>query len=183
MSVEGTTWMLSPAAVTSVTDPDPQQSTVSGDMGSEDPLGTELWHKSIKSLIKDGYSNSKRVKPLKRMKTDLLRGWFKFSRPLTKRDEQFKVIYVTQSKTALRIEKKYSLTAHVISIIPEFCLLTITVVFFSSGLFSLQRQAHEQEDRGLVNAAQSNNLLRLKEILDANPERVLFFFHSFYFCR
>nr|XP_058964216.1 E3 ubiquitin-protein ligase MIB2-like isoform X3 [Pocillopora verrucosa] len=78
VSVEGTTWMLSPAAVTSVTDPDPQQSTVSGDMGSEDPL----------------------------------------------------------------------------------------------GLFSLQRQAHEQEDRGLVNAAQSNNLLRLKEILDANPERI-----------
>ena len=117
------------------------------------------------------------------MKTDLLRGWFKFSRPLTKRDEQFKVIYVTQSKTALRNEKKYSLTAHVISIIPEFCLLTIAVVFFSSGLFSLQRQAHEQEDRGLVNAAQSNNLLRLKEILDANPERVLFFSHSFYFCR
>ena len=109
------------------------------------------------------------------MKTDLLRGWFKFSRPLTKRDEQFKVIYVTQSKTALRNEKKYSLTAHAISIIPEFCLLTITVVFFSSGLFSLQRQAHEQEDRGLVNAAQSHNLLRLKEILDANPERVLFF--------
>ena len=70
-----------------------------------------------------------------------------------------------------------------IIIIPEICLLTIAVDFFSSGFFSLQRQAHEQEDRGLVNAAQSNNLLRLKEILDADPERVLFFLHSFYFCR
>ena len=71
------------------------------------------------------------------------------------------------------------------SIIPEICLLTIAVDFFSSGFFSLlrdfQRQAHEQEDRGLVNAAQSNNLLRLKEILDADPERVLFFFRSFFF--
>ena len=74
-----------------------------------------------------------------------------------------------------------------ISIIPEICFLTIAVDSFSLGFFSLlrdfQRQAHEQEDRGLVNAAQSNNLLRLKEILDANPERVLFFLHSFYFCR
>lgn len=87
VSVEGTTWMLSPAAVTSVTDPDPQQSTASGDMGSEDPLGTKLWHKSIESLSKDEQSKSKRVKPLKRMITDLLRGWLKFSRPLTKRDE------------------------------------------------------------------------------------------------
>ena len=66
-------------------------------------------------------------------------------------------------------------------IIQEICLLTIAVDFFPSGLFSLQRQAHEQEDRGLVNAAQSNNLLRLKEILDADPERVFFFFHSFFF--
>ena len=87
VSVEGTTWMLSPAAVTSVTDPDPQQSTASGDMGSEDPLGTKLWHKSIESLSKDEQSKSKRVKPLKRMIADLLRGWLKFSRPLTKRDE------------------------------------------------------------------------------------------------
>ena len=187
VSAEGTTWMLSPAAVTSVTDPDPQQSTASGDMGSEDPLGTKLWHKSIESLSKDEQSKSKRVKPLKRMKTDLLRGCLKFSRPLTKRDEQFNVIYVTQPKTAPRNEQKYSSTAQVRSIIPEICLLTIAVDFFSSGLFSLlrdfQRQAHEQEDRGLLNAAQSDDLLRLKEILDANPERVLFFLHSFYFCR
>ena len=74
-----------------------------------------------------------------------------------------------------------------IIIIPEICLLTIAVDFFPSGFFSLlrdfQRQAHEQEDRGLVNAAQSNNLLRLMEILDANPEWVLFFLHSFYFFR
>ena len=32
-----------------------------------------------------------------------------------------------------------------------------------------------------MNAAGSNNLLRLKEILDANPEQVPFFFHSFSF--
>ena len=87
VSVEGTRWMLSPASVTSVTDPDPQQLTEAGDMGSEDPLGTKLWHKSIESLSKDEQSKSKRVKPLKRMITDLLRGWLKFSRPLTKRDE------------------------------------------------------------------------------------------------
>ena len=43
------------------------------------------------------------------------------------------------------------------------------------------RQAREREEPGLVNAAGSNNLLRLKEILDANPEQVPFFFHSFSF--
>ena len=32
-----------------------------------------------------------------------------------------------------------------------------------------------------MNAAGSNNLLRLKEILDANPEQVPVFFHSFSF--
>ena len=58
--------------------------------------------------------------------------------------------------------------------------------FFSSGLFSLfrdfLRQAHEQAEPGLVFAAQSNNLSRVKEILDANPERVhFFFFNSFCF--
>ena len=50
VSVEGTRWMLSPASVTSVTDPDPQQLTEAGDMGSEDPLGTKLWHTCIESL-------------------------------------------------------------------------------------------------------------------------------------
>nr|XP_058964207.1 E3 ubiquitin-protein ligase MIB2-like isoform X3 [Pocillopora verrucosa] len=82
VSVEGTRWMLSPAAVTSVTDPDLQQSTEACDMGSEDPLG-------LFSLFRD-----------------------------------------------------------------------------------LLRQAHEQEAHGLVNAAQSNRLSRLIEILDANPERI-----------
>ncbi|XP_066023099.1 E3 ubiquitin-protein ligase MIB2-like isoform X3 [Pocillopora verrucosa] len=82
VSVEGTRWMLSPASVTSVTDPDPQQLTEAGDMGSEDPLG-------LFSLFRD-----------------------------------------------------------------------------------FLRQAREREEPGLVNAAGSNNLLRLKEILDANPEQI-----------
>ena len=69
VSVEGTKWMLSPAAVTSVTDPDPQQSTEAGDMDSEDPLGTKLWHTCIESPSKNGQSRSKRVKPVRRMKT------------------------------------------------------------------------------------------------------------------
>ena len=69
VSVEGTRWMLSPASVTSVTDPDPQQLTEAGDMGSEDPLGTKLWHTCIESLSKNGQSRSKRVKSTKRTKT------------------------------------------------------------------------------------------------------------------
>ena len=68
VSAEGTTWMLSPAAVTSVTDPDPQHSTEAGDMGSEDPLGTELWHTCIESFSKNGQSRSKTVKPVRRTK-------------------------------------------------------------------------------------------------------------------
>ena len=69
VSVEGTRWMLSPASVTSVTDPDPQQLTEAGDMGSEDPLCTKLWHTCIESLSKNGQSRSKRVKSAKRTKT------------------------------------------------------------------------------------------------------------------
>ena len=71
VSVEGTRWMLSPASVTSVTDPDPQQLTEAGDMGSEDPLGTKLWHTCIESLSKNGQSRSKRVKSTKRTKTTM----------------------------------------------------------------------------------------------------------------
>ena len=73
VSVEGTRWMLSPASVTSVTDPDPQQLTEAGDMGSEDPLGTKLWHTCIESLSKNGQSRSKRVKSTKRTKTTMTR--------------------------------------------------------------------------------------------------------------
>ena len=71
VSVEGTRWMLSPASVTSVTDPDPQQLTEAGDMGSEDHLGTKLWHKCIESLSKNGQSRSKRVKSTKHTKTTM----------------------------------------------------------------------------------------------------------------
>ena len=71
VSVEGTRWMLSPASVTSVTDPDPQQLTEAGDMGSEDPSGTKLWHTCIESLSKNGQSRSKRVKSTKRTKTTM----------------------------------------------------------------------------------------------------------------
>ena len=71
VSVEGTRWMLSPASVTSVTDPDPQQLTKAGDMNSEDPLGTKLWHTCIESLSKNGQSSSKRVKSTKRTKTTM----------------------------------------------------------------------------------------------------------------
>ena len=71
VSVEGTRWMLSPAAVTSVTDPDLQQSTEACDMGSEDPLGTELGYNRIESVSKNG--QSRRVKPLKRMKMSVTR--------------------------------------------------------------------------------------------------------------
>ena len=73
VSVEGTRWMLSPASVTSVTDPDPQQLTEAGDMGSEDPLGTKLWQTCIESLSKNGQSRSKRVKSTKRTKTTMTR--------------------------------------------------------------------------------------------------------------
>ena len=50
--------MLSPAAVTSVTDPEPQQLTEAGDVGSEDPSGTKLQHKCIESYSKNGQSRS-----------------------------------------------------------------------------------------------------------------------------
>ena len=110
--------------------------------------------------------------------SDWLRWKHEFSRPFPKRDKQFNVIYVTQSKTALRNKKTNSFKAQIISVV----FFTTTVEFFFPGLFSLfrdlLRQAHEQEAHGLVNAAQSNNLSRLIEILDANPERVPFFFHS-----
>ena len=50
--------MLSPAAVTSVTDPEPQQLTEAGDVGNEDPSGTKLQHKCIESYSKNGQSRS-----------------------------------------------------------------------------------------------------------------------------
>ena len=40
VSVEGDRWMLNPAAVTYVTDPETSQTESGGDEISEDPLGT-----------------------------------------------------------------------------------------------------------------------------------------------
>ena len=45
--VEGDKWMLNPAAVTYVTEPDPSQSSGSSDESNEDPLGEETAFQNV----------------------------------------------------------------------------------------------------------------------------------------
>lgn len=46
--VEGDKWMLNPAAVTYVTEPEPSQSMGSSDESNEDPLGEETAFRKVK---------------------------------------------------------------------------------------------------------------------------------------